>query len=155
MACCFLCFPVSKLLVYVALAWPTYHHNDDVSASIPIQHTQGDPIPGYARSDNPYAFHVPMMKTCLADPCCCLVAVGCPVCTACYLRYEVCMHVCIPECIAQRESPPDNLDACMHACIQALDRKLEDYRCCQGYYPCLCIQPGKMGEESCPGKWIT
>lgn len=48
-----------------------------------------DPIPGYARGDNPNSFQVPLKKACLADPCCCIASVACPFPVACYNRYLV------------------------------------------------------------------
>lgn len=58
---------------------------------------------GYARSDNPYTFQVSMAKTCLADPCCCLASLVCPLPVACINRHK------------------------------ALDGRMEEYKCCQGY----------------------
>jgi hypothetical protein len=83
------------------------------------------PIPGTDRIDNPYTFKTSMARAVIADPCCCLVSLVCPMPTACYNRYL------------------------------ALDKNLEEYKCCQAYYaparlrPCG-WKPGEMGEKSCP-----
>ncbi|GAB5036016.1 splicing factor 3 subunit [Nannochloropsis oceanica] len=79
-----------------------------------------DVIPGYARSDNPYTFQVSMAKTCIADPCCCLASLVCPLPVACINRHR------------------------------ALEGKMEEYKCCQGYYPLCGMRPGEVGESSCP-----
>jgi len=60
------------------------------------------PNSGYARSDNPYTFQVSMAKTCIADPCCCLASLVCPLPVACINRHK------------------------------ALNGKLDEYKCCQG-----------------------
>jgi len=33
---------------------------------------------------------------------------------------------------------------------KALDGDMTNYKCCQGYYDCLCFKAGHCGEESCP-----
>ncbi|CAM9130786.1 unnamed protein product [Ectocarpus sp. 13 AM-2016] len=59
------------------------------------------------------------------------------------------------------EAPCKNCPWCCFGCLctccaqfivrkRALDGNLENYLCCQGYYPMCCMSAGDCGERSCP-----
>mmetsp|Transcript_20812 Transcript_20812/g.26271 ORF Transcript_20812/g.26271 Transcript_20812/m.26271 type:complete len:216 (+) Transcript_20812:95-742(+) len=71
-------------------------------------------------------YKVTMCQAPCAEPVCWCTSMACFCPVQIYLRHRVLNHV-----------TPDS--------------GWSNYRCCQGYFGgCLCLQPGQMGEESCP-----
>ncbi|CAM9273604.1 unnamed protein product, partial [Ectocarpus sp. 4 AP-2014] len=63
--------------------------------------------------------------------------------------------------IGMMEAPCKNCPWCCFGCLctccaqfivrkRALDGNLENYLCCQGYFPMCCMSAGDCGERSCP-----
>mmetsp|Transcript_25067 Transcript_25067/g.58087 ORF Transcript_25067/g.58087 Transcript_25067/m.58087 type:complete len:251 (+) Transcript_25067:126-878(+) len=78
------------------------------------------PVPGDPRYGYQNTWNTGMVNAPCADPCCCLASLLFPCCSAMYVRKEV------------------------------LGGSLERYKCCQGYYDCMCFKAGSLGEESMP-----
>lgn len=77
--------------------------------------------------DNRETFDITMCQAPCAEPCCWLGSMACFCCAQIAMRKKALNHVY-----------PDS--------------GWTKYMCCQGYYGgCCCIQPGKLGEQDCPG----
>lgn len=84
----------------------------------------GEQFQGYANNTNTY--DITMCQAPCKEPCCMCKTMTCYCCAQVHMRHKALNHV-------QPESGWDN------------------YKCCQGYFGgCLCIQPGSLGESTCP-----
>ncbi|KAJ1457881.1 hypothetical protein M885DRAFT_437377 [Pelagophyceae sp. CCMP2097] len=77
----------------------------------------GDPVEGDSRAGRLTMFKAGMMKAPCKDPGMFCLSFICFPCVNCYIR------------------------------SQALEDKMENYQCCQGYYDCMCFKAGTMGDQ--------
>mmetsp|Transcript_80883 Transcript_80883/g.216891 ORF Transcript_80883/g.216891 Transcript_80883/m.216891 type:complete len:167 (+) Transcript_80883:129-629(+) len=80
----------------------------------------GDPIPGDPRQGYTNEWQTGMCYAPCANPLCFCAALVCPCPSACWVRRL------------------------------ALGGAMQYYKCCQGYYDCMCWKAGSLGEENCP-----
>lgn len=79
-----------------------------------------------AYADNPNNFDISLCQTPCKEPLCCAASALCLCPAAMFMRHKALNHV----------NPGSGWS---------------DYICCQGYFGgCCCLQPGSMGESTCP-----